>query len=495
MKSSINFIFLMSTILSWNASADFWDDRNTFFSNEACQLIGSSIELTEDEQKVNDILMDIKFKEYDEGFADPSKFLPSFHFFQTKSRIEESEVFKFIQKVPKGASLHSHSSAMLSFDALYNLTYSDGLYGCDDNGKFNLHFFFGTVSDDCEWKLLSDWRTEDTQFDDFLRSKLTLVVDDPATTYDNINTVWNKFNQIFSLTHSLFDYRGFLHDYLYQVLQEFHDDNVMYLELRGSFRESFDSNGTTYDTFQTIQFYLDTLTEFRNENPDFMGFRVIYAKSRNVNNKTMQDHIAEYLKIQKKYPDLIAGFDLVGQEDIGQPLSAYANKLLSIANRTKFFFHAGETNWYGASTDLNLIDAVLLNTSRIGHGFAITKHPDVLDVVKEREIAIELNPLSNQVLKLVDDLRNHVGASLIAGGFPVVVTCDDPTFWGAKGLSYDWYMVFMAMTPRDGDLRILKQLALNSFLYSSLTPEDKSDAIALLEERWNDFIHDILQNY
>jgi adenosine deaminase CECR1 len=495
MKPSTNLIFLISTILFWNASADFWDDRNTFFTKEASQIIGSSIELTEDEQKVNDILMDIKLKEYDEGFADPSKFLPSFHFFQTKSRIEESEVFKFIQKIPKGASLHSHSSAMLSSDALYNLTYSEGLYGCDDNGTFKLHFFFGTVSDDCEWKLLSDWRTEDTQFDDFLRSKLTLVVDDPATAYQHINAIWNKFEEIFSLIHPLFDYRGFLHDYLYQVLQEFHDDNVMYLELRGSFGETFDSNGTTYDSFQTIQLYLDTLTEFSNANPDFMGFRVIYSKSRNVNNETMQDNIAEYFKIQEKYPDLIAGFDLVGQEDLGQPLSAYAHELLSIANQTKFFFHAGETNWYGASTDLNLIDAVLLNTSRIGHGFAITKHPEVLDVVKEREIAIELNPLSNQVLKLVDDLRNHVGASLIAGGFPVVVTCDDPSFWGAKGLSYDWYMVFMAMTPRDGDLRILKQLALNSFLYSSLTAEDMPYAIALLEGRWDDFIHDILQNY
>jgi adenosine deaminase CECR1 len=320
-------------------------------------------------------------------------------------------------------------------------------------------------------------------------------VDDPATAYQHINAIWNKFEEIFSLIHSLFDYRGFLHDYLYQVLQEFHDDNVMYLELRGSFGETFDSNGTTYDSFQTIQLYLDTLTEFSNANPDFMGFRVIYSKSRNVNNETMQDNIAEYFKIQEKYPDLIAGFDLVGQEDLGQPLSAYAHELLSIANQTKFFFHAGETNWYGASTDLNLIDAVLLNTSRIGHGFAITKHPEVLDVVKEREIAIELNPLSNQVLKLVDDLRNHVGASLIAGGFPVVVTCDDPSFWGAKGLSYDWYMVFMAMTPRDGDLRILKQLALNSFLYSSLTAEDMPYAIALLEGRWDDFIHDILRNY
>lgn len=54
-------------------------------------------------------------------------------------------------------------------------------------------------------------------------------------------------------------------------------------------------------------------------------------------------------------------------------------------------------DWEGTPTDRNLIDAVLLNTSRIGHGYALTKHPQVMKVVKERGIAIEVNPISNQV--------------------------------------------------------------------------------------------------
>lgn len=47
--------------------------------------------------------------------------------------------------------------------------------------------------------------------------------------------------------------------------------------------------------------------------------------------------------------------------------------------------------------DKNLIDAVLLNTSRIGHGYAIGKHPVVMETIKSKGIAIELNPISNQV--------------------------------------------------------------------------------------------------
>lgn len=43
------------------------------------------------------------------------------------------------------------------------------------------------------------------------------------------------------------------------------------------------------------------------------------------------------------------------------------------------------------------IDAVLLGTHRIGHGFALLKHPKVLELVKSRQIAVEVNPVSNQV--------------------------------------------------------------------------------------------------
>ena len=96
----------------------------------------------------------------------------------------------------------------------------------------------------------------------------------------------------------------------------------------------------------------------------------------------------------------MAGFDLVGQEDLGPPLKSFLEKFLInlSANPTmKYFFHAGETNWYGTDVDENLIDAVLLNATRIGHGYALTKHPSVLKLAKTRRIPIEVCPISNQV--------------------------------------------------------------------------------------------------
>lgn len=114
-----------------------------------------------------------------------------------------------------------------------------------------------------------------------------------------------------------------------------------------------------------------------------------------------------------------------------------------------------------------------------------------MDLVKAKGIAIEVNPISNQVLGLVKDLRNHPANQLFALDFPVVVSCDDPGLWKAKGLSYDFYEAFVGIMSRQADLRALKQLAINSLLYSSLDQEEKESALKLWGERWDTFVREL----
>ncbi|KOB67481.1 Adenosine deaminase-related growth factor-like protein [Operophtera brumata] len=82
-------------------------------------------------------------------------------------------------------------------------------------------------------------------------------------------------------------------------------------------------------------------------------------------------------------------------------------------------------------SDENLLDALVLNSKRIGHAFALVKHPLLLEEVKKRKIAIEVNVISNTVLKLVDDLRNHPLAVFLASNVPIVLSSDDPGVWEA----------------------------------------------------------------
>lgn len=110
-----------------------------------------------------------------------------------------------------------------------------------------------------------------------------------------------------------------------------------------------------------------------------------------------------------------------------------------------FYFHAGQTNWYGSHADENLIDAVLLGARRIANAYAITKHPLVMGLVKRFGIAIEMSPVGNQVLQMGTDYRNHPAATMIANDIPFVLSSGIPSFCRTKPLSHDFYISFLGI--------------------------------------------------
>lgn len=188
-----------------------------------------------------------------------------------------------------------------------------------------------------------------------------------------------------------------------------------------------------------------------------------------------------------RFPEFVIGYDIVGQETTAMPNAVFAEQIQILSKEnTKFFFHAGETSewprpatysnklmskitrpfqivdWLGTPVDNNVIDALLWNTTRIGHGYALMKHPVLWNTVKEKRIAVEVCPLSNQVLKLVLDMRNHPATFYVSENIPIVISSDDPGFWGAKGLSYDFYYAFMSIFPAYSGLEVLKKLVFTS---------------------------------
>jgi len=132
----------------------------------------------------------------------------------------------------------------------------------------------------------------------------------------------------------------------------------------------------------------------------------------------------------------------------------------------------------------------MLNTSRIGHGFSLDKHPKLVDMVKAKGIAIEVCPISNQMLKLLVDMRTHPATSLMSRGVPVTISNDDPAVYGYNGLEYDFYMAYMAWNLTMADL---KQLTQNSITYSSLPDTLKSIHLKTLSSNWNTWIANLAQ--
>ena len=113
--------------------------------------------------------------------------------------------------------------------------------------------------------------------------------------------------------------------------------------------------------------------------------------------------------------NLISGFDMVCEEDYNPKCDTFLEMLytakLKYGDRFKVIMHAGESY---LRTNTELYDAILLGTKRIGHGFNLIMHPNLIQIVKDEKICLECCPISNKVLGYVTDLRLHPVRSLLA---------------------------------------------------------------------------------
>ncbi|XP_071634278.1 adenosine deaminase 2 [Temnothorax longispinosus] len=480
----------LSRFLHRTPQNKYWEMRKQMMSEEKQQSLGGKLELNFIETKANEILMRAKLREIHDGFMTGDSFLPSYNFMEVIPEIEKSEVFKILRDMPKGAVLHAHSTAIASLEYRFNLTYRENLYVCDENSNLRLKFF-DVPGNDCNWKLLSKVRENPIRADainEKIKRSMTMVTENPNSAYNTVDKAWEKFDSVFKAWRFLVSYRPVFEDLHYRNLQELYEDNVMYAEIRSTLTSIYDLDGKTYGSYKMVQILKNVTDRFVKDHPDFIGAKIIYAPGRRANQEKVENYLTTLTQLKLFYPDFIAGFDLVGQEDKGKFLREFANKLDTVEPEIPFFFHAGETKWYGTSTDYNLFDAILLNTKRIGHGYALTKHPFLWKLVQQLGIAVEVCPISNQVLGLVEDMRNHPAASLFALDSPVVISNDDPAVWGAKGLSYDFYEAFMGIMSADSDLRSLKQLAINSLTYSSLSKQQQRSALGKWKVKWDAFV-------
>ena len=198
----------------------------------------------------------------------------------------------------------------------------------------------------------------------------------------------------------------------------------------------------------------------------------------------------------------------MGEEDGGNSHLFYLRDYLELYNdgtqrsAVALKLHTAETNWPSdlitgfndldpMATLMNTYESILLGANRIGHGLGFIKHPYMLNIIKERNVAIESCIVSNQILGYMADLRNHPAIHYIKQGIPVVLGSDDPGTFGYDHFTVDWYEAFMAWGL---DLIDLRNLAVDSLRHSSMTEEQVDVAInTQWQPTWNAFIANITE--
>ncbi|KAH8728450.1 hypothetical protein GQ44DRAFT_702316 [Phaeosphaeriaceae sp. PMI808] len=452
-------------------------------------------------------------KEYEDSLlTDHVDVFPGMMFSLAKDRMEKSKLWQIVKKMPKGALLHCHLEAMVDLDwALEEAFNTEGV--CiiangpiiteQQRRKTSFSFTYSKAAKDT----LSVWAEDyvvntpipvnaaannfpdggKNGFIEWIRSRVTITPSEHMSQHEGPNEVWRKFMSCFPILGSLIYYEPIFRKFVRKMCKQLLDDGVYYVDMRSAFYTPYRGLGKEEwdeDFFNMLSHLEDEIEGFKKteEGKDFWGARMIWTTIRQFGKKRVIESMKQCIEMKLEFPSLIAGYDLVGQEDLGRPISDLLPELFWFRKACAeegvdipFFFHAGETLGDGDSVDENLFDAILLGTRRIGHGFSLYKHPLLIDMVKEKKILVESCPVSNEVLRLCSSIMTNPLPALLARGVPCSLCNDDPTILGqgVSGMSHDFWQALQGW--ENLGLEGLGSLAENSVRWASLEDYSAKD--------------------
>lgn len=445
-------------------------------SNENKNLVGNI--LNSEETKVDALLKHFKNKVVTENDNDR---LNKMNLLKDAS-LWNSDLYSFIKDLPKGADLHVHATTLLpankliDFVALHTVLLVDTEDGhiyheketrYDKTKCFPLAYCF-------EKGMISRGEIE---------KKWTML---GKSHYEN---VWDYFENLFCIFESIeYDY-DILYEYYVYCFNYYLDNNVTHIEIHALLSDDLEEAYALANVIKKAYFSV-------KDNRPELSVSIICAglKHIGVDKEITKTYLENALLLRNRISDdyykdephpFIIGFDLINEEDRSVPLKDLAPLLLECTEKHpdfNLYLHCGES--LNAQSD-NLIDGYLLGAKRVGHGMNLYRYPKLLQRYAEKEICLECCIISNQTLKYTKDIRLHPGAEYLKRGVTIALCSDDPVCQEHETLCDDF---FAATICWDLNLADIKQLCINSILYSGVDKKQKTKIISDWKSNWNRFI-------
>jgi adenosine deaminase CECR1 len=441
--------------------------------------------------QANDIVANIRQYEIDNVWRQPaplgeedSEMFAGMMFPKARATILETDLWKVVSRMPKGSLLHAHLSAMQPADVMLQAVYdtegmvismSEALTNdiARDSAAITMRHV-NTTTEAASAFFHEEEYVADTEipfkqaaeahpggkdaFFAYLKYRLVLSPEESIRHDLGVDAIWRTFEALFGVSGNFLGYEPLLRTYYRNLLSGLVDDNISWVEIRHGWSPGLVPEGQEEDSPDLDFFWRVTTEEIARfqateKGKDFWGVRFIWADLRGLNRTLIANNMVNALEMKLAFPELISGYDLVQQEDLGAPLIELAPELIffqeqaSALNVTMpFFFHAGETLGDGNATDNNLFDALLFDSRRIGHGFSLYKHPQLLKDAIANHVMVEVCPISSEVLRLATDILHHPITAMINHGVATAISNDDASMMGqdAPGLSFDFYQVLQA---------------------------------------------------
>ncbi|KAJ5707774.1 hypothetical protein N7488_007575 [Penicillium malachiteum] len=439
---------------------------------------------------------------------------PGVMFHHAKGRMENTKLWKIVEKMPKGSLLHAHIDAMFDIDFLLDQAFSTAgmhiaapapLLTPEDYETAPFMFRFSSQShsssdqpaiwsENYEPSTLIPLQTAASSFPNggeaafrgWVKGRCMIMPEHSYHHHHGVDAIWAIFKRTFTVINSILMYEPIFRACFRRMLGQLAVDGIRYVEFRIVLNPLYRREGSDEAEPDRVEFcrvFEEEVERFKEteEGKHFYEARIIWCSLRSLSNQEIVESMKQCISIKEQFPDLICGYDLVGQEDAGRSLVDLVPLLFWFKKRCAeegqdipFFFHAGETLGDGDAADQNLFDAVLLGTRRIGHGFSLFKHPLLIDLIKEKKILVECCPISNEILRLTSSIKSHPLPAMLARGVPVSLSNDDPAILGhgKNGLTHDFWQALQGL--ENVDLAGLAMMVQNSIRWSCY--EDQSTA-------------------
>ncbi|KAG8705486.1 hypothetical protein FRC11_009001, partial [Ceratobasidium sp. 423] len=393
---------------------------------------------TENEKRTVEIVENLRVREAKEIWNARKGTLkhPTTDFLTAKEIILNTELYQVVKQLPKGGLLRGHMNTMCDVGFIYNLALEYPAMHIRVNSEVApdsplpvpefkplppdliteyangppltcANYVIGT------WVPLLKARKEFSYggpeaFDKWIVGLLALGIGEASKDHDSLAKA------TYRLARGILCYEPVLKRFWRRILLSLVEDGVCYAEIRTNFSYRAD---TWADGSETLSHrdYLGLFDEAVQEikymmkaegrGDEFVGAKLIYTVYRTFDKQKLQWYLEDCMTLKTEFPDLIAGFDFLGPEHKGKPLAYYLEQLIWFQQETKkrgldipFLFLVGEPMGDERKADNNLYDALLLGAKRIGHGINLVKHPLLIQMTKERGVAVEVCPVSNEVL-------------------------------------------------------------------------------------------------
>ena len=476
-----------------NSKQDSYEEKRKELENEIIKEKYKNISITEKDKKANEILQ--------------SKIIPSFKFnddfyfnlaMTYKSEIENHELFKDLNHMPKGCLLHHHLTDCIDIKWLSEIVMKEenlkNIYMRRFRDKYDILVYTKKPKEgDQSFKtIISDYlkNNKDKTAYDYFYLKLSMNPEEIEKANNN-DEAWQIFMPKYFFCYFLIFYKNFYKEHVRNALMQCIADKQYRLETRIGPWCVKDENNEPVSEEEEMSIYLEELNYVRALNPEInFTFGLIIEIIKNKPKETLLNLVNKALALKNKYPELICGIDLCGDEDNFKSLNELNEIMLANNNpNLPWIFHCGETI---KEKNHNLIDGILMKAKRLGHCINLFKLGTLFSYVKSNDIVLEINPISNQTLRQVRDLRLHPGIGYHNNGIKITINNDDPTLYNTKGVNYDFFVSIAAM---EFNLFDLKCFGLNSIDGASISNEAKIKYKKKFLNDWEQFLDYFIKKY